>query len=99
MNILPSLCIPKIPNGLDKYKIIEILNTTVAIVDRIDIINKLNTRGEKYSIGFVHFKNPYNDNNSSQTEIIACNKILNGESLKIMYDFPYYIKLNIKHKA
>ena len=53
----PSICIPRVFKSTtrkDIYNVIERLD--LGAVDRIDMVAKVNTRGESYNKVFIHFK-------------------------------------------
>ena len=88
---VPSLCIPRVyPNITESYirKIIEKLK--LGVIDRIDIVNKNNAKGQNFNRVFIHFKKWINSGNS----IMARERLVNGKDIKIIYDDPWYWKVS-----
>jgi hypothetical protein len=62
---------------------------SVAVVAKIDIIERTNPNGEKYKRVFVHFAHWYD----SEHAVRFRNDLLAGKELNIMYDNPWYWKI------
>ena len=56
-----------------------------------DIIIKKTNQGKSYKVAYIHF------NNWADTEFANSikNKIISGEEIKIVYDFPWYWKVSV----
>ncbi len=86
----PSICIPRVFKSTtrkDLYDAIEKLN--LGAVDRIDLVAKVNARGESYNKVFIHFKKW---NNKDEIARATRDKLLKGEEIKIVYREPWFWK-------
>lgn len=86
----PSICIPRVFTSTtrrDIYDVIEKLK--LGAVDRIDLVPKMNDRGEQYNKVFIHFKVW---NTKDETAIATRAKLLKGEEIKIVYRDPWFWK-------
>lgn len=92
INSCPSLCIPRINNNTNKEDIINVIKRLhIGKISRIDIISKKNN-SQQYNKAFIHFNHwYYSNNNVNQFK----EKILNNETIKIVYDKPWYWKLSL----
>lgn len=81
----PSICIPRSQYYFPKKKIKMIFESLeFGEVDKVDVI-KINNSSINYRI-FVHFKK-WNENFTDIRD-----KLLNGDNIKIVYDFPWFWK-------
>jgi len=86
----PSICIPRVFTSTtrrDLYRVIETL--ALGAVDRIDMVSKVNDRGEPYYKVFIHFKMW---NTKDATAVATRDKLLKGEEIKIVYRDPWFWK-------
>ena len=86
----PSICIPRAfmsTTRKDIYDTVEKLG--LGAVDRIDLVSKVNDRGEPYNKVFIHFKVW---NTKDETAIATRAKLLKGEEIKIVYRDPWFWK-------
>lgn len=86
----PSICIPRVfmsTTRKDIYDTVEKLG--LGAVDRIDLVSKVNDRGEPYNKVFIHFKVW---NTKDETAIATRAKLLKGEEIKIVYRDPWFWK-------
>jgi len=86
----PSICIPRVFTSTtrkDLFQVVEKLN--LGAVDRIDMVSKVNDRGEPYYKVFIHFKMW---NNKDATARATRDKLLKGEEIKIVYRDPWFWK-------
>jgi len=86
----PSICIPRVFTSTtrrDLYQVIEKL--ALGAVDRIDMVSKVNDRGEPYYKVFIHFKMW---NTKDATAVATRDKLLKGEEIKIVYRDPWFWK-------
>ena len=86
----PSICIPRMFKSTtrkDIFNVIERLD--LGAVDRIDMVAKVNTRGESYNKVFIHFKAW---NKRSPVAQATRDKLLKGEEIKIVYSEPWFWK-------
>jgi len=86
----PSICIPRAfmsTTRKDIYDTVEKLG--LGAVDRIDMVSKINDRGEPFNKVFIHFKVW---NTKDETAIATREKLLKGEEIKIVYREPWFWK-------
>ena len=86
----PSICIPRVFKNTtrkDLFGVFEKLD--IGAVDRIDMVAKVNTRGESYNKVFIHFKAW---NKRSPVAQATRDKLLKGEEIKIVYSEPWFWK-------
>ena len=88
----PVLCIPRVNINISKSTIYTIFaDLNIGELDRVDLISKINERGERVNRAFIHFlkwnENSYNANKAKE-------RILNGKEIKIMYDEPWFWKVS-----
>lgn len=89
----PSLCIPRLQGGYNNdithiRKVFEKLN--FGKIQRIDIIERKNDKGDSFKRAFIHFEKWYN------TEYVQDirNKLISGKEIKIVYDNPWFWKVS-----
>ena len=86
----PSICIP---HSINNTNWLFVKNTFEKIFDsncikKVDIINKKNKNNIDYSCIFIHFIEwPSSDYAQNIRE-----KLLNGDEIKVIYNFPLYWK-------
>lgn len=86
----PSICIPRVFPNITWQRVKTIFEDLgLGTVDRVDMVNKTNDKGQRFKRVFVHFKN-WNDNDVAQQ---VREKLLAGEQLKIIYDDPWFWKV------
>ena len=86
----PSICIPRVfmsTTRKDIYDTVEKLG--LGAVYRIDLVSKVNDRGEPYNKVFIHFKLW---NTKDETVVATREKLLKGEEIKIVYRDPWFWK-------
>ena len=86
----PSICIPRAFKSItrkDIYGVVERLD--LGAVERIDMIAKVNPRGECYNKVFIHFKLW---NKKSEVAKNTRAQLLRGEEVKIVYNEPWFWK-------
>jgi hypothetical protein len=87
----PSICIPRVFKHISKQFIHEIFQKklTLGHIRRVDIIsNNTNTQFKKV---FIHFDYWYDNQNA----IAIKNKLIDGTTLKIVYDTPWFWKCSL----
>lgn len=86
----PSVCIPRVFPNITWQRVKGIFEELgLGLVDRVDMINKTNEKGDKYKRVFVHFKSWNADETAQQVR----EKLLGGDQVKIVYDEPWYWKI------
>jgi hypothetical protein len=87
----PSLCIPRINNNINEDKIRQVFNKLeLGLIHRIDIIVKKTEKGELNKRVYIHFNNWFDNECANSIK----NKIISGEEIKIVYDFPWFWKVS-----
>lgn len=91
----PSICIPRVsiddPKQI-RQKIYEAFSNCFDLkISRIDVIERIGKDNRPYHRAFIHFTddNTLND----YTEQIK-QKLINGETLKLVYDEPAYWRIS-----
>jgi hypothetical protein len=88
----PSLCIPRVFPNITKEYIIDVLENyeNLGQVERVDMVNKENERGQKFKRVFVHFRKW----NLDDSHAVQCRQTaLRGEMFQVMYDEPWFWKI------
>ena len=86
----PSICIPRMFKSTTRRDIFNVVERLeLGAVDRIDMVAKVNTRGESYNKVFIHFKAWNKRNPVAQA---TRDKLLKGEDIKIVYREPWFWK-------
>ena len=86
--IAPSICIPRIfDNSITKDEIYKVFNKyNWGPISRIDLVNKNNNTRV-----FIHFKYWFDN----QKNLDIKEKLLNGESINIIYSKPWFWKCSV----
>ena len=86
--IAPSICIPRIfDNSITKKEIYTVFNKyNWGPISRIDLVNKNNNTRV-----FIHFKYWFDN----QKNLDIKEKLLNGESINIIYSKPWFWKCSV----
>jgi len=91
-SFLPVLCIPRVYKNIDENYIRNIFSElNMGELERIDIVNKKNNKGDNYNRVFIHYR-IWND---TPNAIYARERLMNGKDIKIMYDDLWYWKISI----
>ena len=87
----PSICIARAPPSFSDGVIISICQDELHLgkVEKVDIIQKVDTNGNDFITAFVHFKEWSCEEEGGSVR----SKIMNGEKIKIVYEDPRYITL------
>jgi len=86
----PSICIPRVFPNIGKDRVIDTFEEVFGpgCVERVDMVKRENAKGEKFSRVFVHFK----EWPETETGNAVRQRLLKGESIKIVYDDPWFWK-------
>jgi len=95
---LPSICIPRLDLSITSEYIETIMNEVLlpmdtslkTCIERIDILSRQNEKGEDFKRAFIHFISWTTFESTSSKRMRE--KLLSGEIVKIMYNYPYYWK-------
>ena len=86
----PSICVPRVfPNITWKRVKAVFEELGLGEVDRVDMVNKTNDKGEKFKRVFVHFKRWHKNSTANAVK----DKLLGGDSVKVVYDDPWFWKV------
>ena len=89
----PSLCIPRIDNNTTKDDILNVIKQLrLGKISKIDIIYKKNNTKSLHNKAFIHFDHWYYSN-PDVNEIKE--KILNNQTIKVVYNKPWYWKITL----
>ena len=93
MNISqPSLCIPRVFGNINESLIMQIFNKIkLGVINKIDIIEKLDKKGELHKRVFIHFKYWFDNIDANY----AKERLLLGKDIKIVYNFPWFWKVSV----
>ena len=91
MNIQqPSICIPRVFSNMTESRIRRAFDAlSVAVIAKIDIILRTNSKGEECKRVFVHFAHWFDTEHAIR---FRCD-LLEGKELTVMYDNPWYWKI------
>lgn len=93
-NTNPSICIPRVFPNIDWKRVKNVFEELgMGEVERVDMVNKVNEKGQKFKRVFVHFKKWNDDPTTRQVK----SKLLSGDSVKVVYDDPWFWKVFISH--
>ena len=93
-NTNPSICIPRVFPNIDWKRVKNVFEELgMGEVERVDMINKVNDKGQKFKRVFVHFKKWNDDPTTRQVK----SKLLSGDSVKVVYDDPWFWKIFLSH--
>lgn len=88
---VPSLCIPSVFQSIDEYRIRRVFDDlNIGAIERVDIVQKTNKKGEKSNRVFIHFRHWFNNKNADTSR----ERLLNGKEIKIIYDDPWFWKVS-----
>ena len=79
----PSICIPKIDNNITQTDIMSVFK-------KLNVGKILNIRFVGKESKTVFIKMGYWNKNKRSQEL--CNRLIDGEAVNIVYDFPWYWK-------
>ena len=93
-NTNPSICIPRVFPNIDWKRVKNVFEELgMGEVERVDMVNKVNDKGQKFKRVFVHFKKWNDDPTTRQVK----SKLLSGDSVKVVYDDPWFWKVFLSH--
>jgi hypothetical protein len=84
---VPSICIPRVFPNITQKRIRDTFDQLdFGTISSVDIVPKQNKDGKKYNIVFVHFL----EWNDTSVVMDARERLLAGNSVKIIYDEPWF---------
>jgi len=88
---MQSLCIPRVSPNINEKQIRKIFDDLkMGIIDRVYIVKKPTQKGEHFNLVFIHYKKWLTYGNA----LIARERLLNGQEIKIIYDEPWFWKVS-----
>lgn len=88
---IPVLCIPRVHRNINETRIRNIFDElNMGTIERIDIVSKKNDKENKFNRVFIH----YHEWNDSENAVIARERLLEGNDIKIIYDEPWFWKIS-----
>lgn len=85
-----SLCIPRVFPNIAWKRVKEVFEELgFGKVERVDMVNKSNEKGEKFKRVFIHFKHW----NKNKTVDAVKAKLESGDFVKVVYDDPWFWKV------
>ena len=86
----PSICIPRVFPNITQARVEAIFrNLAFGELEKVDMVKKTNSKGEKYQRVFVHFKQ-WNDTDTARQ---ARQLLLDEKDIRIVYDDPWFWKI------
>ena len=99
----PSICIPRVFANITEGRVRAILrNLDLGEVERVDMIQRENAKGEKFQRVFIHFVEWYDtteDGQPNENAIEVRQRLLKGIEVKVVYDNPWFWKLSASKVA
>lgn len=97
-----SVCIPRVDSSTTKDYVKQVFNNVLSpsgadIVASVDLVTKVNEKGEEYKRVFIHFM-PWEMIDSSIAKEIY-QKLISGVTIKIMHSAPYYWKCSMNRQT
>ena len=87
----PSICIPRVFSNITEARVQAIFrNLDFGEVEKVDMIQLSNARGENFQRVFVHFKS-WSENEQA---VQARQMLLGEQEVKVVYDDPWFWKLS-----
>jgi len=86
----PSICIPRVFPNITWNRVKQsIEDADIGSVERVDMVKKTNKSGQPYTMVFVHMKQW----GSSPKAFDLRKKLMDGETVTLVYDKPWFWKL------
>ena len=99
----PSICIPRVFANITEARVLAILrNLDLGEVERVDMVQRENAKGDKYQRVFIHFVEWYDtteDGQPNENAIEVRQRLLKGMEVKVVYDDPWFWKLSASKVA
>ena len=87
----PSLCIPRVSSNITETIIRDTFDKLkFGRIHRVDIINPRSEKDDQYNRVYIHFSKWF----SSEQTNLQRTKLILGEEIKIVYDFPWFWKVS-----
>ena len=90
-----TLCIPRVFSNIGEKRIRSVFYALkLGHIGRIDIVNKMTEKGEKFNRVFIHFERWFDTANA----VSAINILREGKDIKVIYDDPWFWKVSTYRK-
>jgi len=87
-----SICIPRAFDNITEARVAKVFEAlNIFSIGRIDMVKRVNEKGEKFQRIFVHIKDWY----KTADALKARERLLAGKELKIVYDDPWFWKVSL----
>jgi hypothetical protein len=87
-----SICIPRAFDNITEARVAKVFEALAIFeIGRIDMVKRVNEKGEKFQRIFVHIKDWYKTGDALK----ARERLLAGKELKIVYDDPWFWKVSL----
>ena len=88
----PSIVIPHVFANIGEKRVFAIFRRLkIGFIDRIEFLNKTDTKGRKFNTVFIHFTHWFDNHNSNQLKL----NLLNNKPAKILYDQPWFWHIHL----
>ena len=88
----PSICIPRTLPNITKEKVLEVFkHYNMGEIDKIDMIQRNNEKGERFQRIFIHFKQWYSNPIATKSREM----LLSGKEIKIISEDPWFWKMSV----
>jgi hypothetical protein len=85
------MCIPRVFKNITRERVMGVIkDLDLGVIERIDMVQRENEKGDKFQRVFVHFKK-WNSNPNAER---ARQMLLSGKEIKIIYDDPWFWKIS-----
>jgi hypothetical protein len=89
-----SICIPRAFANISEARVRKVFDAlNIFVIDRIDMIQRKNEKGDAYQRIFVHIREWSNTTDADK----ARERLLSGKELKIVYDEPWFWKVSLNN--
>lgn len=99
----PSICIPRVFSNITEARVLAIFkNLDLGEIERVDMIQRTNDKGENFQRVFVHFTEWYDTTEAGEPNASAIEvrqRLLKGIQVKVVYDDPWFWKLSASKVA
>jgi hypothetical protein len=87
-----SICIPRAFDNITEARVAKVFEAlNIFSIGRIDMVKRVNEKGEKFQRIFVHIKDWF----KTADALKARERLLAGKELKIVYDDPWFWKVSL----
>ena len=94
----PSICIPRVFANITEARVLAIFkNLDLGEIERVDMIQRTNDKGENFQRVFIHFAEWYDTTEAGEPNASAIEvrqRLLKGIQVKVVYDDPWFWKLS-----